>query len=83
MTASADTTAKLWDMETGHCFFTFEFDRQGARGCAFSLGERELVVTLDPFMGTGSSIGIYKMEEERSERASASSFSSFIVLSSA
>lgn len=56
-------------METGHNYFTFEFDRQGARGCAFSLGERELAVTLDPFMGSGSSIGIYKMAQDRSERA--------------
>lgn len=69
VTASADTTAKLWDMETGHCYFTFEFDRQGARGCAFSQGAREVVVTLDPFMGTGSSIGIYKIAEDRAERA--------------
>ena len=69
MTASADTTAKLWDVRSGQCYFTFEFDRQGARGASFSLGGRELAVTLDPFMGEGSSIKIYRIEEDRSQRA--------------
>ena len=69
VTASADTTAKLWDVPTGKNYFTFDFDRQGARGCAFSLGGREVVITVDPFMGTGSSIRIFKMFADRAERA--------------
>ena len=69
VTASADTTAKLWDVPTGKNIFTFDFDRQGARGCAFSLGGREVVITVDPFMGTGASIRIFKMFEDRAERA--------------
>jgi translation initiation factor 3 subunit I len=69
VTASADTTAKLWDVPTGKNIFTFDFDRQGARGCAFSLGGREVVITVDPFMGTGSSIRVFKMFEDRAERA--------------
>ena len=69
MTASADTTAKLWDVATGKEYFTFGFDKQGARGCAFSLGGRELVVTVDPFMGEGSSIRVFRMAPDRSERA--------------
>jgi WD40 repeat protein len=69
VTASADTTAKLWDVPTGKNFFTFDFDRQGARGTAFSIGGREVVITVDPFMGTGSSIRIFKMFEDRAERA--------------
>lgn len=69
ITASADTTAKLWDVKTGRNYFTFSFDRQGARGAAFSLGGREVVVTVDPFMGTGASIRIFRMFEDRAERA--------------
>lgn len=69
ITASADTTAKLWDVATGKEYFTFGFDKQGARGCAFSLGGREVVVTVDPFMGEGSSIRIFRMAPDRSERA--------------
>ena len=69
VTASADTTAKLWDVPTGTCYFTFEFDRQGARGCSFSLGAREVAMTLDPFMGEGSSVKIYRIEEDRTQRA--------------
>ena len=69
VTASADTTAKLWDLQTGRNYFTFDFEKQGARGCAFSLGGREVVVTVDPFMGVGSSIRIFRMFEDRAERA--------------
>jgi hypothetical protein len=69
VTASADTTAKLWDVPSGKNYFTFDFDRQGARGTAFSIGGREVVITVDPFMGTGSSIRIFKMFEDRAERA--------------
>lgn len=69
ITASADTTAKLWDLPTGKEYFTFNFDKQGARGCAFSLGGREVVITVDPFMGEGSSIRIFRMAPDRSERA--------------
>jgi WD40 repeat protein len=69
VTASADTTAKLWDVPTGKNYFTFDFDRQGARGTAFSLGGRQVVITVDPFMGTGSSIRVFKMFEDRAERA--------------
>lgn len=69
VTASADTTAKLWDVPTGKNYFTFDFDRQGARGTAFSAGGRQVVITVDPFMGTGSSIRIFKMFEDRAERA--------------
>jgi len=69
VTASADTTAKLWDVPTGRNYFTFDFDRQGARGTAFSLGGKQVCITVDPFMGTGSSIRIFKMFEDRAERA--------------
>jgi WD40 repeat protein len=68
VTASADTTAKLWDLQTGKNFFTFDFDRQGARGTAFSLGGREVAITVDPFMGTGSSIRVFRMFADRAER---------------
>lgn len=70
VTASADTTAKLWDVPSGRNYFTFDFDRQGARGTAFSLGGQQVCITVDPFMGTGSSIRIFKMFEDRAERAS-------------
>lgn len=69
VTASADTTAKLWDVPSGKNYFTFDFDRQGARGTAFSLGGREVCITVDPFMGTGSSIRIFRMFQDRAERA--------------
>jgi hypothetical protein len=69
VTASADTTAKLWDVPSGKNYFTFDFDRQGARGTAFSAGGREVCITVDPFMGTGSSIRVFKMFADRAERA--------------
>eukprot|EP00245_Coleochaete_scutata_P011052 TRINITY_DN4026_c0_g1_i1.p1 TRINITY_DN4026_c0_g1~~TRINITY_DN4026_c0_g1_i1.p1 ORF type:complete len:327 (-),score=47.96 TRINITY_DN4026_c0_g1_i1:850-1830(-) len=62
ITGSADQTAKLWDVETGTCLHTFEY-QMPARAVAFGEGDKDLVVTTDPFMGSPSAIYIYHLEE--------------------
>lgn len=63
ITASADMTLKLWDVEEGTELDSKQYDGP-ARYCEFSLGERELVLTSDPFMGHESKIQILKVNRE-------------------
>jgi translation initiation factor 3 subunit I len=69
ITGSADTTAKLWDVETGECFFTFEFD-QPVRAVALNIGGTRLAITTDPFMGVPSAIHVVELAKNRAEQSS-------------
>jgi len=58
VTGSADTTAKLWDVETGKELFSFQH-KTSVRACGFSLGGRELFVVTDKQMGNPAQILVY------------------------
>jgi translation initiation factor 3 subunit I len=60
ITGSADTTCKLWNVETGECVFTFAFD-QPVRAVAVNIGGTAVAITTDPFMGVPSAIHVVKL----------------------
>ena len=66
-TGSADTSCKLWDVESGTCFFTFQFD-QPVRAVNFASGDRMMLITTDPFMGVQAAIHVVEIAENRMEQ---------------
>jgi translation initiation factor 3 subunit I len=67
VTASADSTVKLWNLMTGECIFTFEFDIP-CRSVSFSLGEEYLLLTTDAFMGVPPAVRILKHSRDISQQ---------------
>lgn len=56
ITASSDSSTKLWNVRTGECQFTFEF-QEPCKAVAFSLGDEMAAISTDPFVQRwGSSI---------------------------
>jgi len=68
-TGSADTSCKLWDVETGVCFHTFQFD-QPVRAVSFAIGDDKMVITTDPFMGVNAAIHVVEIAKNREEQTS-------------
>ncbi|KAL9244243.1 hypothetical protein vseg_018040 [Gypsophila vaccaria] len=62
LTASADQTVKLWDVQKGEQLYTFNFDSP-ARSVDFSVGDRRAVITTDPFMNKTSAIHVKEIAE--------------------
>merc|ERR1711904_644204 len=67
VTASADSSVKLWNLVTGECIFTFEF-KEPCRSVSFSLGEEYLLLTSDAFMGVQPAVRILKHSKDISEQ---------------
>lgn len=67
ITGSADQTAKLWNVETGQQLFTFNFDSP-ARSVDFSVGDKLVVITTDPFMELPSAIHVKRIARDSSDR---------------
>eukprot|EP00271_Cylindrocystis_brebissonii_P015532 TRINITY_DN38451_c0_g1_i1.p1 TRINITY_DN38451_c0_g1~~TRINITY_DN38451_c0_g1_i1.p1 ORF type:complete len:327 (-),score=45.82 TRINITY_DN38451_c0_g1_i1:536-1516(-) len=67
LTGSADTTAMLWDLESGTRLHTFKFSGP-ARSVAFSEGETQALVSVDPFMGSPASIQVLNIDLNSSEQ---------------
>ena len=67
VTGSADTTAKLWDVETGKELFSFQH-KTSVRACGFSLGGRELFVVTDKQMGNPAQILVYDIARTVDQR---------------
>lgn len=67
ITGSADQTAKLWDVQTGTPFFTFNFDSP-ARSVDFAVGDKLAVITTDPFMELPSAIHIKQIARDPDDR---------------
>jgi len=67
ITGSADQSAKLWDVQTGECLFTFKYN-EPSRAVAYAHGARMAAVSTDPFMGNASNLYIYRIEEDHSEQ---------------
>ena len=49
ITASADSSTKIWNVKTGECLFTFEF-HQPCKAVAFSYGDEMAAISTDPFV---------------------------------
>lgn len=69
ITASADSSTKIWDVETGDCLYTYAY-KQPCKAVALSLGDRMAAITTDPFMSEPSAIRIVSIAEDPSESAS-------------
>ncbi|EXC32128.1 Eukaryotic translation initiation factor 3 subunit I [Morus notabilis] len=71
ITGSADQSAKLWDVRTGHQLHTFNFDSP-ARSVDFSVGDKLAVITTDPFMGHTSAIHVKRIADDPDDQTSES-----------
>lgn len=67
ITASADQTCKIWDVETGALLFTFEFEGP-ARSVNFSEGEKFAAITTDAFMGAIPTIHVKAIDLRQKEQ---------------
>ena len=68
LTGSSDSSAKLWEVETGKNTFTFKYQAP-CRAVAFSLGESHAALSTDPFMATLPAINIVRIAEDPAEQA--------------
>ncbi|KAI9343853.1 WD40-repeat-containing domain protein [Zopfochytrium polystomum] len=63
LTGSADNTARLWEVETGRCVFTWE-TRTAVRAVAFALGDEMALFITDATMGQPCTIHIVPIEAD-------------------
>ena len=68
LTGSADSSAKLWDVETGENLFTFSF-REPCKAVAFSLGDHMAAISTDPFMGRDPAIHLVNIAEDPADQS--------------
>lgn len=67
ITASADSSVRLWDVQTGECLFPFKFT-EPCRAVRFAFGDRMAALTTDPFLAAGSAIHIVNIAEDITEQ---------------
>jgi translation initiation factor 3 subunit I len=60
LTGSADSSAKLWDVRTGACHFTWSFDAP-CKAVAFGLGDGLAAISTDPFLSKEPAIHIVRV----------------------
>ncbi|KAL3582352.1 hypothetical protein D5086_016684 [Populus alba] len=68
ITASADQSVKLWNVQTGAQLYTFSFNSP-ARSVDFSVGDKLAVITTDPFMGVTSAINVKRIADDPSQQS--------------
>lgn len=66
ITGCADTTAKLWDVETGQEIFTFQHSGP-VRSVNFSIGDAMILTVADPFMDKPACVNVYAMDKDPSK----------------
>eukprot|EP00695_Tsukubamonas_globosa_P000417 TRINITY_DN1316_c0_g1_i1.p1 TRINITY_DN1316_c0_g1~~TRINITY_DN1316_c0_g1_i1.p1 ORF type:complete len:344 (-),score=87.34 TRINITY_DN1316_c0_g1_i1:45-1076(-) len=66
ITASGDQTARLWDVQTGTCLFTFPH-RTAVRSCAFATGDKQFVTVTDSSFGNIPTIHIHNLSADLME----------------
>ena len=69
ITASADQSVKLWEVETGTPYYTFSLEGP-ARSVTLAEGERLAAVSVDPFMGSVPAIHVLRIEAGSRQRKS-------------
>lgn len=67
ITGSADQSVKLWDVKSGTQLYSFNFDSP-ARAVEFSLGDKFVVLTTDPFMGQPATIQVKQIARDPNEQ---------------
>jgi translation initiation factor 3 subunit I len=67
ITGSADTTVKLWNVQTGQQLFTFNFGAP-TKSVDFSVGDKLAVITTDPFMELSSAIHVKRIAKDPEDR---------------
>jgi translation initiation factor 3 subunit I len=70
ITASADQTVRIWEMQSGKELFVFK-QLEPCRAVNLSIGEGLLAFTTDAFMGSNPMIQIVKHEQDVSEQQAA------------
>ena len=70
ITASADSSVKLWDVASGKDLFTFK-SQEPCRAVAFSVGDRMAAYSTDQFMGQPSAIHLVNIADDLSHQSSA------------
>ncbi|KAL1819095.1 hypothetical protein DCAR_0415348 [Daucus carota subsp. sativus] len=67
ITASADQTAKVWDVQTGSELFTFEF-KSTVKSVEFGVGDKLAVIATDSFRDMSSAIHVKHIARDPSEQ---------------
>lgn len=67
LTGSSDSTAKLWEVETGRNTHTFKFQAP-CRAVAFSLGESHAALSVDPFMQAPPAVHILRIADDPADQ---------------
>ena len=70
ITASADQTVRIWQLQTGKELFRFQ-QGEPCRAVTLSIGETMMAYTTDAFMGTAPMIHLVKLELDDLSRQSA------------
>jgi translation initiation factor 3 subunit I len=69
LTASADRTAKLWDVQTGRELYSFSH-KSSVRSCGFAEGSRMALTVQEDNFGAPAAIFIYNLTADVSEQSS-------------
>lgn len=67
LTASADSSCRLWDVYTGKCLFKFTLSN-AARCVAFAEGSRKALFVTDSTMGKNSTLHVVEIAEDPSQQ---------------
>ena len=68
LTGSADSSAKLWDVETGQNLFTFKH-KAPCKAVAFGMGDALAAISTDPFMTTTPAIHLVRIADDAAEQS--------------
>ena len=69
LTGSSDSTARLWEVETGKCLHSFNYGAP-CRAVSFSIDEQLACLTTDPFMAQQPAINIVRIAQDPAEQSS-------------
>ena len=67
LTGSADSSARLWDLQSGKSLHTFKFN-EPCRAVSFSVGDGMAAISSDPFMGVPSCIYLVTIADDPAEQ---------------
>lgn len=67
LTAAADSSVKLWDVQTGACLFTFPHTGP-ARSVNFSTGDQFFVSVADKFTDKPAAVFVYELAADIADR---------------
>ena len=67
ITGSADSSARLWDLQTGKTLHAFKFN-EPCRAVKFAVGDAMAAISSDPFMGVPACIYLVTIAEDAAEQ---------------